>query len=78
MNQWKTLIRTSQVKKNDAVRMTSITNAGKRWIYIVEKVASDEIHLSGGEDYPSFKVIYQEDLDEGNYEYVNLNKPERE
>lgn len=55
--------------------MTS-TNTGTKWIYIVEKVLPDEIHLSGGENYPSFKVVYQDELGEGNYEYVNLNKPD--
>jgi len=72
MVQWKTLTLIAQVKKNDAVRMVMGDNSGKHWIYIVEKVSSNEIYLSGGEHYPSSKIISQEELDQEQFEFASL------
>jgi hypothetical protein len=76
MKQWKTLTKISQVQKNDGVRMVAPTDSGKRWIYIVEKVTPGEIHLSCGEHYPSLKILLEEELGEGNYEFICLNSSE--
>ncbi len=73
MHQWRILTKVSQVKKNDAVRTAAASNSGKRWIYIVEKIGPGEIHVSGGQGYPTLKVIYQDELDQGDYEYSPVN-----
>jgi len=73
MEQWATLTKISQVKKNDAVRTIMPVHAGKHWIYIVERTTPGEIYLFGGDEQPPIKILYKDQLEKGEYQYISLH-----